>query len=180
MATMIPLPSSRRRVMLNLPIAIPLFEMQHRPVNETIRSFVDNTLNAWASMPVWTITTDSLRPVKDIKYQELQVHFYVSSSIETTSSIQETTSVVKRTFFVVMPSHWTPRTYAAAISISLKKTSFLSVETILINGCNYLTINDVDHYFSLSKRIYSKKLVDSSAYLDVQGGEVNCICSILN
>ena len=125
MATMIPPPSSRRRVMLNLPIAIPLFEMQHRPVNETIRSFVDDTLNARASMPVVrTITTDSLRPVKDIKYQELQVHFYASSSIETTSTIQETTSVVKRTFFVVMPSHWTPRTYAAAISMSLKRLLF--------------------------------------------------------
>ena len=66
--------------------------------------------------------------------------------------------------------HWTPRTYAAAISMSLKKASFLSVETVKINGCHYLTINDVDHYFSLSKRIY-KKLVDSSAYLDIHGGE---------
>jgi hypothetical protein len=173
MPTMVPPPSSRSRVTLNLPVAIPLFEMQHRPVNETIRSFVDATLNARPSMPVVrTITTDFVRPVNDIKYQELQVHFHASSSIETTSTIQETTTgVVKKTFFVVMPSRWTPRTYAAAISMSLKKTSFLSVETVQINGCSYLTINDVDHYFSLSKRIYSKKLVDSSAYLDIQGGE---------
>jgi hypothetical protein len=80
----------------------------------------------------------------------------------------EMTSVVKKTFFVVMPSRWTPRTYAAAISMSLKNISFLSVETVQINGCSYLSINDVDNYFS--KRIH-KKLVDSSAFLDVCGGE---------
>jgi hypothetical protein len=173
MATMIPPPSSRRRVMLNLPIAIPLFEMQDRADDETIRSFVVTTLNARASMPVLTITTDSLRAVRDKKYQELEVHFY-ASSVESTQDArtpETTTGVVKKTFFVVMPSHWNPRTYVAAISMSLKKASFISVETVQINGCHYLTINDVDHYFSLSKRIYSKKLVDSSAYLDIHGGE---------
>jgi hypothetical protein len=171
MATMKPPPSSRTRVLLNLPVAIPLFEMQDRADDETIRSFVDKTLNARASMPVLTITTDSLRPVRDKNYQELEVNFYASSSIETTNSIMdeyEMTSVVKKTFFVVMPSRWTPRTYAAAISMSLKNISFLSVETVQINGCSYLSINDVDNYFS--KRIH-KKLVDSSAYLDVCGGE---------
>jgi hypothetical protein len=145
--------------------------MQDRADDETIRSFVDKTLNARASMPVLTITTDSLRPVRDKNYQELEVNFYALSSIETTNSIMdeyEMTSVVKKTFFVVMPSRWTPRTYAAAISMSLKNISFLSVETVQINGCSYLSINDVDNYFS--KRIH-KKLVDSSAYLDVCGGE---------
>ena len=171
MVNIIPPPSSRTRVLLNLPVAIPLFEMQDRADDETIRSFVHKTLNARASMPVSTITTDSLRPVPDKKYQELEVHFY-ASSVEPTQDArtsETTTGVVKKTFFVVMPSHWTPRTYAAAISMSLKKVSFLSVETVKINGCHYHAINDVDHYFS-SKRIYSK-LVDSSAFLDIQGGE---------
>ena len=172
MATLVPPPSSRTRVLLNLPVAIPLFEMQDRADNETIRSFVVKTLNAQASMHVLTITTDSLRPVADLKYQELELHFY-ASSIETRDSIREddeTSRVGKKTYFVVMPSHWTPRTYAAAISMSLKNISLLSVESVQINGCSYLSINDVDHYFSSSKRIH-KKLVDSSAYLDVCGGE---------
>jgi hypothetical protein len=172
MGTMVPPPSSRTRVLLNLPVAIPLFEMQDRPDDETIRSFVDKTLNAQASMPVSTITTDSLKAVRYKKYQELEVHFYASSaeSTQDARTPETTNGVMKKTFFFVMPSHWTPRTYAAAISMSLKKASFLSVETVKINGCHYLTINDVDHYFSLSKRIY-KKLVDSSAYLDIHGGE---------
>jgi hypothetical protein len=171
MATMKPPPSSRRRVMLNLPVAIPLFEMQDRDDDETIRSFVFKTLNARASMPVLTITTDSLRAVSDKNYQELEVHFY-SSSVESSqdSRTQDATNV-KKTFFFVMPSHWNPRTFAASISMSLKKASFITVETVQINGCHYLTINDIDHYFSLSKRMYSKKLVDSSAYLDIHGGE---------
>jgi hypothetical protein len=173
MAIMKPPPSSRRRVMLNLPVALPLFEMQNSTSSDdkTLRCFVDKTLNARVSMPVLTITTDSLRTVGDKKFQELEVNFYASSSIETTNSIvdgYETTSVLKKTFFVVMPSGWTPRTYAAAISMSLKNISFISVETVQINGCSYLSINDIDSYFS--KRIH-KKLVDSSAYLDVLGGE---------
>jgi hypothetical protein len=171
MATMKPPPSSRRRVMLNLPVAIPLFEMQDRDEDETIRSFVFKTLNARASMPVLTKTTDSLRAFSDKNYQELEVHFY-SSSVESSqdSRTQDTTNV-KKTYFFVMPLHWNPRTFAALISMSLKKASFITVETVQINGCPYLTINDIDHYFSLSKRMYSKRLVDSSAYLDIHGGE---------
>jgi hypothetical protein len=170
MATMKPPPSSRRRVMLNIPVAIPLFEMQDRDDDETIRSLVFKTFNARASMPVLTITTDSLRAVSDKNYQELELHFY-SSSVESSqdSRTQDTTNV-KKTFFV-MPSHWNPRTFSASISMSLKKASFITVETVQINCCHYLTINDIDHYFSLSKRYYSKKLVDSSAYLDIHGGE---------
>lgn len=170
-----PLPASRTRVLLNLPVAIPLFKMQHRCDNKMIRSFLEDTLNARLSMLVQTITTDSFRPVQDMKYQELQVHFYVSS-IDTPSNTTteaattpEPIGVMKKTLFVVMPRHWTPQTYAVVINMTLKKTSFLTVETVQINGCSYLTINDVDHYFSLSKQIY-KKLVDSSAYLGIRGG----------
>ena len=173
MGKMRPPPASRTRVLLNLPVAIPLFEMQeHRPDEGTIRSFIESNLHARPSMPVQTITTDALRPVADLKYQELELNFY-ASSIETRDSIrddEETSRVEKKTFFVVMPSHWTPRTYAAAISMSLKNISLLSVESVQINGCSYLSINEVDHYFSSSKRIH-KKLVNSSAYLDVCGGE---------
>jgi hypothetical protein len=69
--------------MLNIPVAIPLFEMQDRDDDETMRSFVFKTLNARASMPVLTITTD----------------FY-SSSVESSqdSRTQDATNV-KKTFF---------------------------------------------------------------------------------
>ena len=146
--------------------------MQDRADNETIRSFVVETLNAQASMHVLTIMTDSLRAVGDKNYQELEVHFYASSvqSNQDTRTPETTTGVLKKKF-VVMPSHWNPRTYAAAISMSLQKASFLLVETVKINDCHYLTINDVDHYFSLPKRIFSHLLVNSSAYLDIHGGE---------
>ena len=98
MATLVPPPSSRTRVLLNLPVAIPLFEMQDRADNETIRSFVVKTLNAQASMHVLTITTDSLRAVRDKNYQELEVHFYASSveSNQDTRTPETTTGAVKK------------------------------------------------------------------------------------
>ena len=175
-----PPPASRRRVVLHLKAPVRLYQMQNGPTNETIRSFVTTTMNARPSMSVSTITTDVLRDIDDDgDYQELQVLFFASSvagpSQESTTTTKMRTNVVattimKLSYFLVIPRTWTPRQYLAVLSLSLKTYHVLSVETIQINGKSYLSINDVDQYFHLPETESQKMLIESASYANVSGG----------
>jgi hypothetical protein len=173
-----PPPASRSRVVLNLKQPIKLFQMQHQEelTLVTIRSFLTETMHAHPSMFVSTITTDLLRDVEDSKYQELQVNFYSTSGtgantrmIGEEATKEEPTSTTKLSFFVIMPCTWKPRTYMAALNLSLKKYAVLSVESVQINGRSYLTINDVNNYFVRYKTLH-KKLIHSASFMNVRGG----------
>ncbi len=80
------------------------------------------------------------------------------------------TTIMKLSYFLVIPRTWTPRQYLAVLSLSLKTYHVLSVETIQINGKSYLSINDVDHYFHLHETESKKMLIESASYANVSGG----------
>lgn len=163
---------------MHLEAPVRLYEMQNGPTNETIRSFVKTTMNARPSMSVSTITTDVLRDIDDDgEFEELQVLFFASSvagpsqeSTTTTKMTNVANTIMKRSYFLVMPRTWTPRQYLAVLSLSLKTYHVLSVETIQINGKSYLSMNDVDHYFHLHETESKKMLIESASYANVSGG----------
>lgn len=162
---------------MRLEDAVRMYFVQNGPkIESPIRSFLvdeTSTLNSFVSMPVKTITTNSLREIGDDKYQELELLFF-SSSDESTSPPRRTQGgddTRNLNFFVIIPRTWTPRRYLAAINLSLEKCPVITVEAVqIINGKSYLTINNVAYYFNFPYERVSKMLVDSASYANIHGG----------
>jgi hypothetical protein len=175
MATLRPPPPSRTRAVLKLQQAVKLYEMQHQiTLLSSIKSFVEETLDARPTMFVRTITTDSIRDCDENEMKQIQVNFYASSSDNedvTRERVPETTNIgiQKISFFFVMPSTWSPRMYLACLNFSISTYSVLSVETVRIKGRSYLSLNEVDHHFILFE-VIQHKLVTSASFCNVEGG----------
>lgn len=176
MATLRPPPASRTRAVLKLQRAVKLYEMQHHVTSLTsIKSFIEETLDARPTMFVRTITTDSIIDCDENDMKKIEVNFYASTSDgedDVTSERVGTTTnfgIQKISFFLVMPSTWSPRMYLACLNSSIRKYSVLAVETVVIKGRYYLSVNDINHHFILFEEI-QRKLVTSAAFCNVKGG----------
>jgi len=83
MATLRPPPASRTRAVLQLQQAVKLYEMQHHHHVKSltsIKSFIEETLDARPTMFVRTITTDSIIDCDENDMKKIEVNFYASTS----------------------------------------------------------------------------------------------------
>ena len=175
MATLRPPPASRTRAVLKLQRAVKLYEMQHHVTSLTsLKSFIEETLDARPTMFVRTITTDSIVDCDENDMKKIEVNFYASTSDDgeddvTSERVGTNVGIQKISFFLVMPSTWSPRMYLACLNSSIRKYSVLAVETVVIKGRYYLSLNDINHHFILFEEI-QRKLGTSAAFCNVKGG----------
>jgi len=68
-----------------------------------------------------------------------------------------------------MPQGWTPQMYLAAINISIRKRSILSLEVLPIEGRSYAeaTVNELQWLFSATKEATHSRLFCSASYIRV-------------
>jgi hypothetical protein len=69
-----------------------------------------------------------------------------------------------------MPEEWTPKMYLSALNKSIKKNSILSIETLIIDGRIYATINELESIFSATEQDTHNQLICSASYIRVSGG----------
>lgn len=116
-------------------------------------------------MMVKTVSTCRVSRIEeDPKYLDLEVNFYPCDP-----QVDENVPP-KLDVNVVMPQGWTPRMYLAALNKSIRKHSVLSLETIRIEGRNYITINELQWLLSATKEATHSQLVCSASYIRVCGG----------
>jgi hypothetical protein len=114
-----------------------------------------------------TIATDRLYEVEeDPRFVELVVHCYSPAPDD---------EFEKSEFKVIMPRSWTPKIYLGALYQSITNNSLLTLESIIISGRNYTTMNELNWLFPLQKDILHMRLVTSGSYLSMKGGELNKI-----
>jgi hypothetical protein len=115
-----------------------------------------------------TIATDRLYEVEeDPRFVELVVRFYSPAPSED--------DFEKSEFKVIMPRSWTPKMYLGALYQSITNNSLLTLESIIISGRIYTTMNELNWLFPLQKDILHMRLVTSGSYLSIKGGEFNKI-----
>jgi hypothetical protein len=111
---------------------------------------------------VSTVSTDRVSRVQeDPKYLELGISFY-PREVENQPP--------KLDLKVIMPQHWSPKMYLAALNKSIRKNSILSIESIAIDGRIYATINELQWLFSATEEATRSRLVCSASYIRVSGG----------
>ena len=167
-----PPPASRHRAVLELPTAIPLFDMHSTQTPLNMRSFYQETRQSVSLMFVQTITTDIQRKLQDTPdFVELLIRFY-----PTTEETQNPAKVIEQYF--IMPQTWAPKMYLGALHLSVNRHPVVSLENYTINGVNYLTINEVHWMFSEAagpeERI-QHSLRGAAAFIYLNGGTLKAI-----
>jgi hypothetical protein len=100
---------------------------------------------------------------EDPRYVELHISFY---------SPPEDQDAKKTDFKVVMPQTWSPKMFLGALNQSIRTNRLLSLESIVLSGRNYTTINELNWLFPLNTESIHMHLVTSAAYLNLYGGEL--------
>jgi hypothetical protein len=159
-----PPPATRHRAVLAFPKPVPLYDMQHQ-TSSSLLNILQSSRSAKKVMMVKTVSTCRVSRIEaNPKYLDLEVSFYPCDT-----RVDENVPP-KLDVNVVMPHGWTPRMYLAALNKSIRKHSVLSLESIRIEGQNYVTINELQWLFSATKEATHSRLVCSASYIRVSGG----------
>ena len=162
-----PPPASRHRSVLKLNRAVALFDMRAN-TSKKISDIIMSSRGAVPIQKLTTIATDRLYEVEeDPRFVELVVRFYSPAPSED--------DFEKSEFKVIMPRSWTPKMYLGALYQSITNNSLLTLESIIISGRNYTTMNELNWLFPLQKDILHMRLVTSGSYLSMKGSELNKI-----
>ena len=159
-----PPPATRHCAMLPFPKPVPLYGMrsQHQ-TSSSLLDILQSSRSAKKVMMVKTVSTCRVSRIEENpKYLDLEVSFYPCNT--------RVDKNPKLDVNVVMPHGWTPRMYLAALNKSIRKHSVLSLESIRIEGRNYVTINELQWLFSATKEATHSGLVCSASYIRVSGG----------
>jgi hypothetical protein len=161
-----PPPASQHRSVLKLARAVPLFDMRAN-TSKNISNIIMSSRGALPIQKLTTMATDRLYEVEeDPQFVELVVHFYSPAPDD---------KFEKSEFKVIMPRSWTPKIYLGALYQSITNNSLLKLESIIISGRNYTTMDELNWLFPLQKDILHMRLVTSGSYLSMKGGELNKI-----
>jgi hypothetical protein len=71
-----------------------------------------------------------------------------------------------------MPQTWSPKMFLGALNQSIRTNRLLSLESIVLSGRRYTTINELNWLFPLKTESIHMHLVTSAAYLHLHGGEL--------
>jgi hypothetical protein len=156
-----PPPPTRHRAVMSLPNSVPLYDMRSH-TSSRLQDILKSSINVQKVMMVSTVSTDRVSRVQeDPKYLELGISFY-PREVENQPP--------KLDLKVIMPQHWSPKMYLAALNKSIRKNSILSIESIAIDGRIYATINELQWLFSATEEATRSRLVCSASYIRVSGG----------
>ncbi len=163
-----PPPASRHWSVLTLDHVVPLSDMRANTSNN-IYGIMRSSREALPIQKLTTITTNGLSKVEeDPRYVELLVSFYLPAPEDATNNFE------KKDFKVIMLRSWTPKIYLGALYQSITSNSLLTLESIIISGHNYTTMNELNWLFHLQKDIIHMRLVTSASYLyNLHDGEFN-------
>ncbi len=154
-----PPPATRHRAVMSLRQPIPLYDMRSHSSTRLL-DILQSTRNVQKVMLVMTVSTDRVSRIdKNLSFVELGITFYPHDE-------NQAPKVVK----VIMPKTWAPKMYLAALNKSIRKHSVLSLESIRIEGQNYVTINKLQWLFSATKEATHSGLVCPALYICVSGG----------
>jgi hypothetical protein len=167
-----PPPASRHRAVLELPKAIPLFDMHssHNPLN--LSNFYKETRESVPLMFVQTISTDIQRKLQDTPdFVELLIRFYPKRE-----DSRNPPKIIEQYF--IMPQTWAPKMYLGAVHLSLNRHPVISLENYRSQGVNYLTINEVHWMFSKSAGPAERirlSMEGAAAFIYINGGTMKAI-----
>jgi hypothetical protein len=71
---------------------------------------------------------------------------------------------------VIMPEGWTPKMYVAALNKSIRRRSIICLESIVIEGRIYATVNELQWLFSASDEATHSQLTCLASYIRISGG----------
>jgi hypothetical protein len=160
-----PPPATRHRAVMSLRQAIPLYDMRSHS-STSLQAILQSSRHAEKVMMVATVSTNRLSRIPESPtYVELGITFYPGDT-----GRDDENRPPKLDLKVIMPEGWTPKMYVAALNKSIRRRSIICLESIVIEGRIYATVNELQWLFSASDEATHSQLTCSASYIRVSGG----------
>ena len=98
---------------------------------------------------------------------DLEVQFLSSEEVENPATDGNSVTCV-----VSIPRSWTPRMFLASVNKTIGEHNVLSLESVKTRNFDHYCINEIHLYYNYNSERVRKLLLQSAAYIDVNGGEM--------